>query len=88
MTSKLHYTLINFSFPQIAVYVHRIRTEGIVRGKDVAEKILSADTKLKPGDNDSLRLVDEHYSELDLTEWEPAPPPVSKPEEPGDLGTR
>lgn len=37
-------------------------------------------------DNDFLKLVDEHYDEKDLVEWEPAPPPVSRPDEPGNLG--
>lgn len=39
-------------------------------------------------DHDFLKLVNEHYNEADLVQWEPMPPSVSKPEEPGDLGTQ
>lgn len=37
-------------------------------------------------DEEFLKLVPETYDEADLVEWEPAPPPISKPDEPGDLG--
>lgn len=37
-------------------------------------------------DNDFLKLVNEHYNDANLVEWEPAPPAVSKPHEPGNLG--
>lgn len=33
-----------------------------------------------------LQLVPETYDEDELVEWEPAPAPISRPEEPGDMG--
>lgn len=33
-----------------------------------------------------LEIVPEKYNDDELVEWEPAPPPISRPEEPGDLG--
>lgn len=33
-----------------------------------------------------LELVPEKYNDDELVEWEPAPKPISRPEEPGDLG--
>lgn len=33
-----------------------------------------------------LELVSEKYNDDELVEWEPAPAPMSRPEEPGDLG--
>lgn len=33
-----------------------------------------------------LELVPEKYNDDELFEWEPAPPPISRPDEPGDLG--
>lgn len=33
-----------------------------------------------------LELVPEKYNDDELVEWEPAAPPISRPDEPGDLG--
>lgn len=33
-----------------------------------------------------LELVAEKYNDDELVEWEPASPPISRPDEPGDLG--
>lgn len=35
---------------------------------------------------DFLELVPEKYNDGELVEWEPAASPISRPEEPGDLG--
>lgn len=37
-------------------------------------------------DEDFLTLVPETYDDADLVEWEPASTPISKPNEPGNLG--
>lgn len=35
---------------------------------------------------DFLEIVSQKYNDDELVEWEPAPPPISRPEEPGNLG--
>lgn len=44
------------------------------------------DIPLAPGEEAFLTLVPETYNEAELFEWEPAPHPVSKPDEHGNLG--
>lgn len=40
---------------------------------------------LGPDEEPFLTLVPEKYDEKDLFKWTPAPAPVSKPDEPGDM---
>lgn len=35
-----------------------------------------------------LQLVPETYHDDELVEWKPAPAPISRPDEPGDLGIK
>lgn len=72
---------------KIAVYVHTKRAEKISTKDKDAEKISLAEN-LDAVDDDFLQLVEEHYNDAVLFEWQPAPPPVSKPDEPGNLGTK
>lgn len=95
--SKIHFVIhFSYSFLKIAVYVRktRIEEEGISeKNDDVTENVNVIDranvaekVDVDVDDNDFLKLVNEHYDEKDLVEWEPAPPPESRPDEPGDLG--
>lgn len=75
----MYFFVFYFFWPKIGVHVRR---NGIEETSDEDEFVAHVETV----DDDVIQQVNEHYNEADLFEWEPAPPPVSRPDEPGNLG--